>query len=396
MAYNFPSLDEKKLDKGAFSGSTAQDLQDNIDLKIPLNEKGVANGVVPLNASVLIDPTYLTEDVRDSLHFSTGSTTWNAASNTPTLASGSGEKGQIYVVTTSGTTSLNGITEWRVNDFAVFDGLVWRKINNNNAVESVNSQVGDIDLTTDDVPEGTGGTNLYFTVDRVTGITEVADAIDKRHDQNTDTFLDLGGANQIGASGITAHIANDTIHFEIDDTQTSGATATGVTWSANKSFIELATKSDLNHASRHIAGGDDEIDGDRLHINYNPTYYTPVTGTPEVSLNEELTAHLAGIDENLNVFKPAIVTTTASVYNIDETDYTLLANPVTTGSTITVNLPAANTVQRQIYNVKNIGVGNVVIDPNASEEIDGTLTYTISNQFDNIKLQSDGSNWWIL
>lgn len=396
MAYNFPSLDLKKLDKGAFSGSTAQDLQDNIDLKIPLTQKGIADGVVPLNASVLIDPSYLPEDVRDSLHFSTGSTTWNAASNTPTLVSGSGIKGEIYVVTTSGTTALNGITEWLVNDWVVFDGLVWRKINNNNAVESVNGGVGDVDLTTDDIPEGTGGTNLYFTVDRVTGITEVADAIDKKHDQNTDQFLDFGGSNQVSASGITNHINDSTIHFEIDDTQTSGSTATGVTWSADKSYTELATKADLVHGSRHIAGGADEIDGDRLHINYNPTYYTPVTGTPEVSLNEELTAHLAGLDESQNVTKKSIQTVGTTSYSLQLTDYTILANPATTGDTVTINLPTAANANRQIFNIKNIGLGNTIIDPNASEQIDGQTTYTISNQYDNIKIQSNGTEWWIL
>lgn len=54
-----------------------------------------------------------------------------------------------------------------------------------------------------------------------------------------------------------------------------------------------------DHNVRHIAGGADEIDGDRLDIDYTPTNYTPDTTPPEVTLANELTAHLAGIDDAL-------------------------------------------------------------------------------------------------
>lgn len=50
------------------------------------------------------------------------------------------------------------------------------------------------------------------------------------------------------------------------------------------------------HASTHISGGSDEIDGDQLDIDFTPTNYTPDTTPPEVTLVDELTAHLAGID----------------------------------------------------------------------------------------------------
>lgn len=50
------------------------------------------------------------------------------------------------------------------------------------------------------------------------------------------------------------------------------------------------------HASTHISGGTDEIDGDRLDINFTPTNYTPDVTPAEVTLVDELTAHLAGID----------------------------------------------------------------------------------------------------
>jgi hypothetical protein len=55
--------------------------------------------------------------------------TWNASTNTPTLASSSGTNGYYYLVSTAGTTNLNGINLWSVGDWAVFNGSVWEKVN---------------------------------------------------------------------------------------------------------------------------------------------------------------------------------------------------------------------------------------------------------------------------
>ena len=77
--------------------------------------------------------------------------TWDAATNTPTLQSGVGSKGDYYVVSVAGNTNLDGITDWQVGDWAVFNGLVWQKIDNTDAVLSVNGQTGVVVLTAADV-----------------------------------------------------------------------------------------------------------------------------------------------------------------------------------------------------------------------------------------------------
>jgi hypothetical protein len=77
--------------------------------------------------------------------------TWNASSNVPTLVSSVGTKGYYYLVSVAGNTNLNGITSWNVNDWAVFDGTVWEKVDNNNAVISVNGQTGVVVLGATDV-----------------------------------------------------------------------------------------------------------------------------------------------------------------------------------------------------------------------------------------------------
>jgi len=86
--------------------------------------------------------------------------TWNASTNTPTLASGVGTNGYYYIVATAGSTNLDGITDWQIGDWLMFNGTVWQKIDQSNLVTSVNGQTGAVTLTTTNVAEGT---NQYFT-----------------------------------------------------------------------------------------------------------------------------------------------------------------------------------------------------------------------------------------
>lgn len=77
--------------------------------------------------------------------------TWDANANSPFLQSGVGTQGYYYVVSVAGTTNLDGVTDWQVGDWAVFNGSVWQKIDNSDAVQSVNGKVGVVVLTASDV-----------------------------------------------------------------------------------------------------------------------------------------------------------------------------------------------------------------------------------------------------
>ena len=77
--------------------------------------------------------------------------TWNAETNTPFLQSSVGEQGNYYIVSVAGNTNLNGITSWNVGDWAIFDGESWSKVDNTDAVVSVNGYTGAVELTYADV-----------------------------------------------------------------------------------------------------------------------------------------------------------------------------------------------------------------------------------------------------
>jgi hypothetical protein len=85
---------------------------------------------------------------------------WNASTNSPSLTSSVGTKGYYYVVSVAGSTNLNGITDWKLGDWAIFNGTAWEKVDNTDAVVSVNGFTGAVSLTTSNISEGT---NLYYT-----------------------------------------------------------------------------------------------------------------------------------------------------------------------------------------------------------------------------------------
>ena len=125
-----------------------------------LFRSGVANGVATLDAGGTVPLSQIPASIQGGVSYQG---TWNATTNSPTLTSGVGTKGYYYVVSVAGSTNLDGITTWNVGDWAIFNGTAWEKVDNTDAVTSVNGFTGTVVLTTTNVAEGT---NEYFTTAR--------------------------------------------------------------------------------------------------------------------------------------------------------------------------------------------------------------------------------------
>jgi len=55
--------------------------------------------------------------------------TWNASSNSPTLADGTGAKGDYYVTSTAGTQTFGGLLLFfGIGDWIVYNGAVWQRV----------------------------------------------------------------------------------------------------------------------------------------------------------------------------------------------------------------------------------------------------------------------------
>jgi hypothetical protein len=100
--------------------------------------------------------------------------TWNASTNTPTLTSSVGVNGYYYITDVAGSTNLNGITDWQIGDWLLFNGSVWQKIDQSNLVTSVAGRTGAITLSNTDISGlGTMSTQNASSV-TITGGTESA------------------------------------------------------------------------------------------------------------------------------------------------------------------------------------------------------------------------------
>jgi len=103
--------------------------------------------------------------------------TWNASTNTPTLASGTGTNGYYYVVATAGSTNLDGITDWKVGDWLLFNGTAWQKIDQSETLQTITSTDGSVTVTTVgsnadlSVAVAASTTNVVVYVRNTTGAT---------------------------------------------------------------------------------------------------------------------------------------------------------------------------------------------------------------------------------
>ncbi|HEX2243201.1 MAG TPA: hypothetical protein VHK27_08130, partial [Gammaproteobacteria bacterium] len=103
---------------------------------------------------------------------------WNASTNTPTLADGTGSTGDLYQVSVAGTQDLgSGAIDFAVGDHAIYVGTAWENFGSSEALASKVSKIGDtmsgvlILSTGARFNDGTAANpSISFTSDPTTGI----------------------------------------------------------------------------------------------------------------------------------------------------------------------------------------------------------------------------------
>jgi hypothetical protein len=162
--------------------------------------------------------------------------TWDASTNTPTLASGVGINGYYYITATAGSTNLDGITDWEIGDWLLFNGTVWQKIDQSNLVTSVNGQTGAVSLTTTNINEGT---NLYYTDARARAAISAGTGIS--YDSATGVVTNASPDQTVSLTGAgTTSISGTYPNFTITSADSTVGTVTSVSGTGTVSGISLS------------------------------------------------------------------------------------------------------------------------------------------------------------
>lgn len=94
---------------------------------------------------------------------------WNADTNTPTMPAAATENlGHYYVVSVSGATDVDGVTDWAANDWLVSNGTSWDKIDNTEIAQTI--------LTLGDTPASYGSPGQVLKVNTIGDGVEFGDA----------------------------------------------------------------------------------------------------------------------------------------------------------------------------------------------------------------------------
>lgn len=171
--------------------------------------KGIAGGYASLDGGGKVPFSQLPSALMTYLG------NWDASTNTPTLADGTGDVGDVYRVSVAGTQNLgSGPITFFVGDFIIYNGTVWQRSPAADGVVSVNGFTGAVVLTTTDINEGT---NLYFTGERaqdaVGTILVNTDSIDLIYSDATPSIsanvnVDPDGPVIINPNGLSVNVAN--------------------------------------------------------------------------------------------------------------------------------------------------------------------------------------------
>ena len=239
------------------------------------SEKGQADGYASLDANGKVPTSQLPSSVFEYK----GS--WNAATNTPTLADGTGDAGDAYRVATGGTQNLgSGNITFTVGDLVIYDGAVWQRVDGDDAVESVNGQTGIVVLDADDISD-TGTTNKWdqtvaFTGDGITiagtypnftltnsdkGSSQnifktvaVPTGSDATAGSNTDTLTFISSDSTVSISG-----GSNTIDIKVDTSNVTNIYGADGTLSGNRTVTQ-------NNNTLAFTGGDFTVDGTTFSV----------------------------------------------------------------------------------------------------------------------------------
>jgi hypothetical protein len=180
---------------------------------------GAANGIATLDGTGKLTTAQVPTSLIGGLNYQG---TWNPATNTPSLTSGTGTKGYYYKVSVaSNVSTLDGISQFNVGDIVAFNGATWDKIDGlASEVTSVAGRTGAITLAVADVSGAAGLAAPAFTgfpTSTTPSINDSSTVIATTAFVKAQNYISTGGAPVQSVAGktgavtlVTADVAEST------------------------------------------------------------------------------------------------------------------------------------------------------------------------------------------
>lgn len=242
------------------------------DEYIPIAQKGVAQGVATLDNNAKIPVGQLPDAVLGNVLYggsfipNTGVATVTASftskygitSFTLTASNAMAYEGVFFIASENGT--FNNV-DYNTGDWSISNGSAWSKVDNVDAVVSVNGKVGAVVLTGVDINTTDGTVEERFVSDEQTiqnildGIVSVGKA------RSLATARTIGLSGDITGSGTFDGAANLTINSSLSNTGVRAATYSAVSVdvkgrvTAGGNIIEIATSPNSTPSESLVIGG---------------------------------------------------------------------------------------------------------------------------------------------
>ncbi len=264
-----------------------------------------------------------------------------------------------------------------------------------NSVNSISPVAGNVTLTTDNLTEGS--TNLYYTNTRFDNrlATKTTDNLSEGSTNLYYTSTRVNSAFDTRlATKTTDNLTEGTTNKYFSDTLARNAfsAGTGITITSGQIATTITQYTDVLAKSASVVNSMVGTETDQApSVSSVKAYYTAGTGISIVGGQISATGTSAS--------RPTYSTESSFPLNLGSVDYTGVIKRkyyISNGaSAVTINLPAVASNDGLELVFKLLGTGTATLDANASETIDGALTFALSLQNSSVTLTATSAGWRI-
>lgn len=331
--------------------------------KVEKSSLGVASGVATLDANAKVPLSQINDSLIGNVNYQG---LYDASTNMPNLDTVA-PKGHYYITSVRGT--AQGVS-LEVGDWIISNGASWDKVDNTDAVSSVNGRTGNVVITKEDIDlseyvkftdyAGVDGTPGTIKTSAAYG-TQMVDAGYIRAGADNLESYQTRSVNFFVGKGTLENIKNDLVKravTENDITLTDDEKTAARTWIGAGSQTELDTKASKTELEAAVETLTESIDAVETDLGTNYVKKSGDTMTGDLNLGEQrlVFKDKVSIIGNNNIGGIWVKDSRGEVVAINARDHNILGiNSITTqyGET-TLSLPDNNGTLARIEDIPHV------------------------------------------